>query len=123
MAWWRCTRPAASRAHQQRMDDRDLGGGEPFMQVRFGKLVHQKADGATVHTVDRLAGIHEALQGREHETIAAERDDHVGGLGPGVTVTLNQPPARLLRFRHSAGDKGNALVACCGGTLGHKLKS
>ena len=60
--------------------------GEPFVQVRFGEFVHEKADGAAMHAVDRLAGIHEPLQGRQHEAVAAERDDDVGGLRPRIAV-------------------------------------
>src|ERR1700731_4533943 len=61
-------------AHKQRMDHGDAGGGEPLLEALLGKLVHEEADGAAVHAVDRLARIHEALQGPEHEAVAAERD-------------------------------------------------
>ncbi len=98
-----------ARAHQQRMDDGDLRGGEPFAQSRFGIFVHQKADGAAMHAVDRLAGIHEPLQGREHKPVAAERDDDVGDLRPGVAIAARPagaapvaPPARRWRRRRCA---------------------
>ena len=98
-----------ARAHQQRMDDADMGGRKPFGEAVLGKLVHQEADRAAVHAIDRLAGIHEPLQGRQHEAVAAERDDDVGGLRPGVAVAANEPAAGLLRRRHVAGDEGDAL--------------
>ena len=41
-------------------------------------FVHEEADGAAMHAVDRLAGVHELVQGLQHEAVAAERDDDVG---------------------------------------------
>ena len=38
----------------------DLGGGEPLQQVVLAVLVHQEADRAAVHAVDRLAVVHDA---------------------------------------------------------------
>ena len=108
-----------ARAHQQRMDDGDMGGRKPFGEAVVRKLVHQEADRAAVHAIDRLAGIHEPLQGRQHEAVAAERDDDVGGLRPGVAVAANQPAPRLLRRRHVAGDEGDALEMGCGPALCH----
>src|SRR5580704_3474089 len=91
------------------MDDADMGGVEPLGEAVLGELVHQEADRAAVHAIDRLAGIHEPLQGRQHKTVAAERDDDVGGLRPGVAVAADEPAAGLLRRRHVAGDEGDAL--------------
>src|SRR5436190_22323665 len=91
------------------MDDRDLRGCQPLMQIALAVLVHEKTDGASMHTVDRLAGIHEPLQGRQHQAIAAERDHHVRCVGPGVAVALDQTAPRPLRRGYIAGDKGNAL--------------
>src|SRR5580700_12054137 len=102
------------------MDDADMGGGQPFGEAVVGKLVHQEADCAAVHAIDRLAGIHEPLQGRQHEAVAAERDDDVGGLRPGVAIAADEPAAGLLRRRHAAGDEGDALETGCGSALCHK---
>src|ERR1700722_13239226 len=101
------------------MDDADMGGRKPFGEAGVGKLVHQEADRAAMHAIDRLAGIHEPMQGRQHEAVAAERDDDVGGLRPGVTVAADKPAAGLLRRRHTAGDEGDALETGCGPALCH----
>src|SRR5580704_14855362 len=112
------------------MDDADMGGVEPRGEAVLGELVHQETDRAAVHAIDRLAGIHEPLQGRQHKTVAAERDDDVGGLGPGVAVAANEPAAGLLRRRHVAGDEGDTLEtgsnpALChnGGSRGSGFKT
>src|SRR5262249_39929862 len=99
----RCTRPSPSR-------DCISSGGTP-MQMLGAVLVHQEADGATVHAIDRLAGAHEAMQGLQHEAVAAERHDHVGSLGRGVAVVLAQPRAGLLGFGIEACHEGYVLVA------------
>ena len=44
----------------------------------LGIFVHQEADRAAVHAVDRLGRAHGAMQGLQHQTVAAERDDDVG---------------------------------------------
>ena len=72
-----------------------------------------------MHAVDRLAGIHEPLQGRQHEAVAAERDDDVGRLRPGIAVAPDQPASRPLRFGPVAGDEGDVLVACWGTAFRH----
>ena len=52
---------------------------DPLDQVVGGIVVHQEADRAAVHAVDRLAGLHEVMQGLQHQAVAAERDDDVCG--------------------------------------------
>ena len=42
-------------AHQQRMDHGFGRRREPRVQIVGGEFVHQKADGAAVHAVDRLS--------------------------------------------------------------------
>jgi hypothetical protein len=98
-------------AHQQRMDHRDLGLGEPLRQIVRREFVHEKSDGAAVHAVDRLARLHEPVQGLQHEAVAAERDDHVGGSRSDVAVTGGEPLERLLCLRDGAGDEGYPFVA------------
>ena len=90
-----------------------MRGRKALDQAVFGILVHQEADGAAVHAVDRLAGIHEPLQGRQHQAVAAKRDDDVGGLRPGVAIALDQPAAGALRLGHVAGDEGDVLEFGC----------
>jgi hypothetical protein len=67
-----------ARSHDQRMDDRGVGGGKPLAQALLVVLVHQEADGAAVHAVDRLAGFHQAVQGAQHQAVAAQRHHDVG---------------------------------------------
>ena len=100
-----------------------LRGGEPLDEIFLVEFVHEKADGAAMHAVDRLAGIHEALQGRQHQAVAAERDDDVGLVRRGVAIALDQAPARALRHRRVAGDEGDALEAGAGRALGHGFRS
>ena len=45
----------------------------------------------------------------QHQAVAAERDDDVGRLRPGVAVAADQPAAGLLRRRRVAGDEGDPL--------------
>ena len=48
------------------------------VQVVLAVVVHQEADRAAVHAVDRHAVVHEAVQRLQHVPVAAERDDGVG---------------------------------------------
>ena len=63
-------------------------------QIVLGELVHQEADRAAVHAVDRDAVAHEAMQRLQHQAVAAERDDGIGVLRLDVAVARNQPVAR-----------------------------
>ncbi len=98
---------AVTRFHQQRVDDGLARRGEPSTQMIGVVLVHQEADGAAMHAVDRLAGAHEAVQRLQHEAVAAERDDHIGGLRRGVAVVLAQALTRLLGFGIGACQEGD----------------
>ena len=109
--------PAASvlGAHQQRVDDRVAGRREPRRQVVRVILVHQEADGAAMHAVDRLAGRHELVQGLQHEPVAPERDNDVGVGRVRIAIARCQCGQRGLRLRDRAGDKGDPLVTRAGG--------
>ena len=96
---------------------------EPLGQRVFGVFVHQETDRAAMHAVDRLAGIHEPLQGRQHEAVAAERNDDIRGLRAGVAIPAGQPLARPLRLGHVAGDEGDALETGCGAAFRHGGKA
>ena len=100
MARYSCVLPVGvARAHDQRTDQGGLGGGEALAQALLAKLVHQEADRAAMHAVERLARGHELVQGPQHESVAAERHDDVGLLGLGVAVAAHQRLARLLGLR------------------------
>jgi hypothetical protein len=97
-------------AHQQRMDHGIARCAEACMQVERGKLVHQEADGAAVHAVDRLAGPHLGVQRLQHQAVAAERNHDVGIVRIVIAVTPCQLRQRVLGFRARARDKGDAVV-------------
>ena len=76
------------------MDHGPLGGGDALQQAVLGVVVHQEADRAAVHAVDRLARCQVAVQRLQHEAVAAQGDDDVGlGLGH-LAVARAQPRAR-----------------------------
>ena len=60
-----------ARLHQQRVDDGDVRVCQAFGEFFLGEFVHQEADGAAMHAVDRLAGFHELVQGLQHQPVAA----------------------------------------------------
>jgi hypothetical protein len=93
------------------MNHGNMSGVEPLREFLLGKFVHQEAYRAAVHAVDRLVRIHEPLQRTEHETVAAERHNYVGTFRRHVAIAANEAPARTLRRRCVAGDKGDVLVA------------
>ena len=93
------------------MDHGDAGLGETLRQVIRMILVHEKSNSAAVHAVDRLARRHEPVQGLQHEPVAAECDDHVGGVGLRVAVSRSEPFERLTRLSNRAGDERYSLVA------------
>jgi periplasmic divalent cation tolerance protein len=87
-----------------------MRGSKPFRESLFVEFVHQKANGAAMHAVDRLARIHEPLQGRQHKAVAAKRDDDVGGLRPRVAIAAGQTCPCTLCGRRVAGDKRDAAI-------------
>ena len=68
------------------MDHGPLGAGDPLEQAVLLVVVHQEADRAAVHAVDRLARRSMACAGLQHEAVAAQGDDHLGLLGFGRAV-------------------------------------
>ena len=84
---------------------------EALAQVLGGVVVHQEADRAAMHAVDRLAGFHELVQGLQHQAVAAERDDDVGFLRLGIAVAPPSAAIGVARFRRLAGDDCDGLKA------------
>ena len=72
------------------MDHRDLGRGEALAQAFELIFVHQEADGAAMHPVDRFVAMHERVQGLQHQPVSAERNDHIGRFGGDVAVARDQ---------------------------------
>ncbi len=95
--------------HVERADQAAARRREALGKIVLGIFVHQEADRALVHAVDRLAGTQEPVLRRQHEAVAAERDDHVGGFRRNDSVALGKQRQRLLRRGDFAGDESN----CC----------
>ncbi len=93
------------------MDDGALCLGEALAQPALAELVHQEADGAAIHAVDRRAGADEAVQRLQHQPIAAERHDDIRRRRIGIAVALGQLRQGGLRLRRVAGDEGDGLEA------------
>ena len=110
MARCSCVRPCASRARiTSGWMTVICAAASRSARPVLDEFVHQEADGAAVHAVDRLAGFHELVQGLQHQAVAAERDDHVGFRGVGIAVALFEPRVGLARLRRRAGDEGDML--------------
>ena len=52
---------SVGRDHGQRVDAADFGGGEPLDELFFLVIIHQEADGAPVHAVNRDLVVDEAM--------------------------------------------------------------
>ena len=100
---------AVDGLHQQRMNDRALGGGDSLAEAALAIGVHQKADRAAVHAVDRLAVAQKSMQRAQHQAVAAERDDAVRLLRGDGAIFGDQPFARLLGLGRAGGQKGQRL--------------
>ena len=98
-------------AHQQRMDHGFSRRGEPGMQIERAELVHQEADGAAMHAVDRLARMHVPMQRLQHQSVAAERHHDIGVGGIVIAVKPRQLRQRLLGFRAGARDEGDPVIS------------
>ena len=65
------------RAHVQGMDDRAFSGRNAVCEAILAELVHEEADRAAIHPVNRLLRTEEAMQRLQHEAVAAESHDHI----------------------------------------------
>jgi len=73
-------------------------------------VVHQEADGAELHAVHRDAEAAVAMQGLQHETVAAERTEDVGFCRCALAVPRSHGFQRLLGVGAGAGEEGDALL-------------
>ena len=85
------------RCHLEWVEHHGLGCGEPFHESVEPIGVHQKADASAMHAEDRHALREEAMQGLQHEAIAAQRNDDFGALRGNAGVPLAQLFESLLR--------------------------
>ena len=98
-------------AHQQRMDHGFPRRRQPGVQVVGGEFVHQEADGAAMHAVDRLARAHVLMQRLQHQAVAAERHHDIGIGGIVIAVELDQLRQRLLGLGACARDEGDPVIS------------
>ena len=103
--------------HRQRMDAADIGVGEALVQILLAVVVHQEADRAAVHAVDRHAVVHEAMQRLQHVAVAAECHDGIGLGRIAIAIAFRQsgrarrsPPASRWTRRQSCRISSLALA-------------
>ena len=99
-----------ARGHFERMQHHRLRFGEAFEKPVGPIEVHQKADAAAMHAVDRHTPTQKAMQGFEHEAVASERDDDIGVLGHHTGIAGAQLRHRLLRYFGLGRDDGDPGV-------------
>ena len=86
-------------------------GRKTGVQILRREFVHQKADGAAMHAVDRLARTHLLMQRLQHQSVAAERHHDIGVSGIVIAVELDQLRQRLLGLRAGARDEGDPVIS------------
>ncbi len=87
------------------MHNGGLRGGEPVRQTVLPKFVHQEADRAQIHAVDRLLRAEKLVQRLQHKPVAAQRDNDSGSFFANVVVTLAHGKERGLRIGRVRGNK------------------
>ena len=107
-----------ARLHSQGMNGVDLGCGEPLDEIVLAVLVHEEADRAAVHAVDRDLRAHIAMQSLQHQAVTAERDNGVGRLRRDIAIAGGKTRFGLVRLRGLARREGDAAKAAAGG--GHE---
>ena len=98
-------------AHQQRMDRGFPRRRQSRVQIMRRELVHQKADGAAMHPIDRLARAHMLMQRLQHQPVAAKRHHDVGAFGIVIAVELGELGERLLGLGAGARDEGDPVIS------------
>jgi hypothetical protein len=94
--------------HQQRMHDASARGVEALDEPCLAIIVHQEADRAAMHAIDRLRAAPEPFQGLQHDAVPAERHDHAGVLDGAIAVSCGEILPRRLRGLGLGGDEGDA---------------
>ena len=85
-----------------------FGGSDPLGQAVDTEPVHQEADAAAVHAVDGRRPVSQAVQGFQHEAVAAKRHDDIGFLPRCAAIGGDQGLAGFLRRRRLGGDERQA---------------
>ena len=85
-------------------------------KIIFAVIVHQKADRAPVHAIDRRAILEHGMQGLQHQAVAAERHDDVGVAHRHIAISLSQLRVSLFGFGRFTGDESNLVPR-----IGHRF--
>ena len=96
------------------MDHAELGVRDPLHELVLVELVHKEANGAPVHTVDRHAGPHEAMQRLQHQAVPAQGDDDIRLFRLGRAIASGQALQGVLRFRRGTCNKANPRLIRAG---------
>ena len=100
--------------HQKRVHHAALGRFQALEQVVLPELVHQEADRALVHAVDRLGGAHEPVQGRSIRPSPPSATMTSASSGSTWRIASLQDLQRALRLGRRAGDERHMVE-----TAGH----
>ena len=84
--------------------------GQSRQQVVVTIAVEQKANGASIHPVNRLPLGHIPMQGFQHKTIASQGNQNIGIVRFDVWIALLQQSARLLRLGRRTGHKCDFFI-------------
>jgi len=103
--------------HRQRVDAADFGVRQALVQVIFAVLVHKEADRPAIHAEDRDVVVHVAMEGLEHQAVAAEGDNGIGLARGAIAVDRDEFREGCLRVGAVAGDESDAVVGRLG--FGH----
>jgi hypothetical protein len=90
------------------MDGGDLRLIEPLEQAIGIIVVHEKADRTAVHAIDGMAAGEDAVQGLQHQAVAAKRHHRIGIGERVVTIAVDKLALGGSGFRRVAGDEGNS---------------
>ena len=93
--------------HPQGVQFCRLGARQAAGQVILAVVIHQKADRAAVHAVDRHVEGYHLVDGFQHEPVAAERDDNSSLRQRAVAVACDQFSAGLGCDRCRRCDEGD----------------
>src|ERR1700730_5369904 len=87
---------------------------ETLFEVDAMKFVHEKANRALLHAVNRLVFTHEVVQRLQHEPIAAKRDDDIGCFRVYRSVARDEAGPRRICLWCAGGQKSDSLEATFG---------
>ena len=108
--------------HPQGRKRRPFGRLDPLDQAISVIVVHQEADRAQMHPVDRFAIVKAPPQRVQHRAVPAQGNDHFGLFLGIMAILVPQQRQHLLRLRPFGSIKSNTQqghAAACGNVLPH----